>query len=362
MSLGGCNCCEQPQCSAPELEYRSATCETCGFVIPTHPDVTEEDRAEVYGNLEMVYTRTTSLFSESGEGDSYTSSTITVEESGSRKYTMSVVDGECVESFVEGSWSSVTTSVSTYAHPEFGYNYTDVATDTTSADETGVWTGTFVTTSESDPASNGSVASSSAAPTVFPNADFDFAGGIFTLAYTESDFYTSLSIAHQVKYTTPVEPCTPPDYPGWPSEVESSEWTEGQGAESAALKSDGPPPMKTQIEYRLRHLPSGTCYVKVWIATVTALDGEAPSAPVITTYEWAGTGNPCLPVPLAAADDDAQKISADAVEILPPATAGSISVSVLKFSCVQGYEPDTSDEENPQPNGYPDPTWEPAAP
>jgi hypothetical protein len=331
-------------------------------VLPSHPDVTAEDREQVYADLEMVYSRSSTYFSESGEGDFYSSVTITVEESGSLKYTMAVVDGECVESFVEGSWSSVETSISTNADPEFGYNYTDLATDTTTADETGVWTGTFVISSESNPASNRSVASSSAAPAVFPNADFDFAGGIFSQESTESFAFTTFLISRQAKYTTPVEPCTPPDYPGWPSEVESSEWTEGQGAESTAVKNAGPPESKTQIEYRLRHLPSGTCYLKVWLATVTTLGEEAPSAPVITTYEWAGTGKPCLPVPLASAGASVQKISADAVEVLPPATAGSISVSVLKFSCVEGYEPDISDEENMQPNGYPDPAWEPAAP
>lgn len=36
--------------------------------------------------------------------------------------------------------------------------------------------------------------------------------------------------------------------------------------------------------------------------------------------------------------------------------------AISRWSCVPGYEPDISDPENPQANGFPDPEWEPAAP
>jgi len=39
-----------------------------------------------------------------------------------------------------------------------------------------------------------------------------------------------------------------------------------------------------------------------------------------------------------------------------------VSPVLEKFSYLPDYEPDISDPENPQPNGFPDPTWEPAAP
>lgn len=35
---------------------------------------------------------------------------------------------------------------------------------------------------------------------------------------------------------------------------------------------------------------------------------------------------------------------------------------IKKYACIPGYEPDISDEDNPQPNGFPDPSWEAAPP
>ncbi len=127
-----------------------------------------------------------------------------------------------------------------------------------------------------------------------------------------------------------------------------------------------------KLKYRIRHLPTGTCYLKIWIRRETRIYADASASPPIVgsttisdteTYEWIATGNPCFPDPAKGRRDlRFQSIFSDPVEVLPPASNGIIFVSILKWSCVAGYNPDRSDPDNNQPNGYPDLTWLPAAP
>jgi len=155
-----------------------------------------------------------------------------------------------------------------------------------------------------------------------------------------------------------------PEYPAFLSDS-SAALLAGQSRSSSSYRSwtnGGLTKTERKSKYRMRHLPTGTCYLKVWISTIfTPLNGT-PEAPVITSYTWTGSGNPCLTVPNDPVNADSQKINGSTTEVLPPATNGTKEVTILKWSCVEGYEPDVSDPDNKQDNGFPDPTWEAAPP
>ena len=117
------------------------------------------------------------------------------------------------------------------------------------------------------------------------------------------------------------------------------------------LSNPAEPPLRWRVQ---PHAPSGTCYLKVWLQK-RLVDDVSPLGP----YEWIGTGNPCLAEPLLAYNATGNLITP---EWAYDAATEYHSVEIVKWSCLPGYEPDITDPENPQPNGFPDPTWEPAAP
>lgn len=123
----------------------------------------------------------------------------------------------------------------------------------------------------------------------------------------------------------------------------------------------------TRLRWRLSHAPTGTGYLKVWLnarfqgAPVGGVTPDPVNTP-ITPYIWTGTGNPCLADLTKPYDAAENKITSTPVTQDEPPTEGTITIQVVKTSCVPGYEPDISDEFNEQPWGYPDPTWEAVAP
>ena len=110
--------------------------------------------------------------------------------------------------------------------------------------------------------------------------------------------------------------------------------------------------------------------MKVWLNLTFAPfteDGMGVGETVRTPtdpYVWIGIGNPCLPDPTKAIDDEANYIRSGVIwePSTPPPTDGIHSIEILKFSVLPGYVPDSSDPDHHQPSGVPDPTWEPAAP
>lgn len=123
-------------------------------------------------------------------------------------------------------------------------------------------------------------------------------------------------------------------------------------------------------EWRISHQPSMTCYLKVWIRrwenTFAAPGWDPPVEESETytdsTYVWEGTGNPCLTDPSKSVLADENRIFSEITEEPVPGRRTFVSIELLKFSYLEGYEPDISDPLNPQPNGFPDPAWEPAPP
>ena len=168
-----------------------------------------------------------------------------------------------------------------------------------------------------------------------------------------------------------------PDWPEWESDTPDDpppELEEGQGHESTAIRDwspGGATKTETKVKWRIRHSPTGTCYLKVWLRKTTTVTGDPDADPPVEdtvttddseTYQWEGTGNPCIENPDDGASDPSNDIVGEENDLDPPDENGSITIEILKFSCLRDYEPDVTDEENPQPNGYPDPAWEAEAP
>jgi hypothetical protein len=112
------------------------------------------------------------------------------------------------------------------------------------------------------------------------------------------------------------------------------------------------------FKWRLAHEPTGSCYLKVWLQKRFSPEGgSSDTITPLTAYEWTGTGNPCFAEALLPPDDLANLIASSPTEESVPATDGTTTIEIVKYSCVEGYEPDITDPENPQPDGFPAPAW-----
>ncbi len=120
--------------------------------------------------------------------------------------------------------------------------------------------------------------------------------------------------------------------------------------------------------WRLKHSPTPTCYLKVWLQEyswpnhIAFLFDPPTTITDLSPYIWEGTGNPCLPDTTKRFDAVENLIydHEEGTELYGPAQDKYMTVGILKYSYLEGYEPDISDPDNPQPNGFPDPTWAPA--
>ena len=201
--------------------------------------------------------------------------------------------------------------------------------------------------------------------------------------------------------------CTPPAFPAFPAFVdctpegeeppEPPELTTGQGYDDEVFKFVSPvnPASKTEqkIRFRVKHTPTGTCYLKVWFRKKiqqwkyedcdTGFAGDpprtaswegvvdceanpctsrwstngAPTFEAAGTYEWRGTGYPCFSDDSKPPDYCVNAIySSEPVEV---AATGNQTIFIeFKFSQLEGYEPNWGDENGYQgckPNGFPIP-------
>lgn len=117
-----------------------------------------------------------------------------------------------------------------------------------------------------------------------------------------------------------------------------------------------------KFKWRLAHPPTGTCYLKVWLQKRFHPETGTDTVTPLAAYEWTGSGSPCFTDATKGVDHADNRITGEPSEEDIPATDGTTTIEIVKFSCIPGYEPDISDPENPQPNGFPDPAWEAAAP
>lgn len=135
-----------------------------------------------------------------------------------------------------------------------------------------------------------------------------------------------------------------PDFPGT--------W-DGSCASIRNLSEDENSYSIRRIKWRVAHPPTGTCYLKVWLQKrFTPEDEEAEEVITpLTAYEWNGTGNPCLTDPAEIFTDEANRIEGSATTEDEPATNGETTIEIVKWSCVEGYEP----PDDGSANGYPVP-------
>lgn len=367
--MNACDCCEQPPCPAPSLEFVSSSLSgtLCGFPLPEHPDNTEAENCLRFTT--RVSSKVTSYNREAVTFVDFVE--VPLQEDGLRTdtYTETSTDTgeECVVTFESSAiWHeySLTTLTDGRKYPETTIDY---SSSSSSAAPACVGTQTNVTTYESDPAEPEDTSTTTGewghcAEVLTPGVTWSKVGYVYTLS---TDFPLSegetgshnetQTVTLSGEATLPAEDF--PDYPAWEGESEDA-LVDGQGRTSVAEREGCGSVNLTKIKYRFKHLPTGTCYLKAWVSKVFTPAGEDPETPEITTYVWTGAGNPCLTVEFDPVDANTQLIHGTATEILPPAAEGTIAITLVKYSCVEGYEPDLDDPT--KPNGFPDPS--PAAP
>lgn len=402
MSNDACNCCEVPPCAIPTLECISvtATCSNspCGEVDPNAPP--PDPTADPPVNAKYCKTITTD---HGGTGNS--TRLYSLDEDDNCTATCS---GSWGSNIVRRGWDSNvagycdTTQTPTVPHPTVigscsSYTYNEKLTYNADCTLNIVpFNGSGITTKwdvwrAPAPCEDGSKLYTSTyvctngewTHTYYWGADtptVDQGGVLGELC----DLCEDASVLPTPPDTTTYEDCTEvppcdlefPDFPSWPTQPPDPPvvFEDGQDDSCTAIRNwDAGWAMKTEtkVKWRIKHSPTGTCYLKVWLRKTTSVGGDPdaipPIEPTVTTddsetYEWTGTGNPCIANPNDGAASPSNDIVGDENTLDPPSENGSITVEILKFSCVPGYEPDVSDEENPQPNGYPDPAWEAAAP
>lgn len=147
--------------------------------------------------------------------------------------------------------------------------------------------------------------------------------------------------------------CTPEG-----EEPETPNLEDGQGYNNGAYDFEDEETGSTSsqiFKYRVEHAPSATCYLKVWIKRTTETE-NGTTEDTDQPYEWKGSGYPCYA--------DESKIYTACENIIYGQPSGtisaskgsSISVSILKYSFLEDYEPNDPDENGDQgckPNGFP---------
>jgi hypothetical protein len=131
-------------------------------------------------------------------------------------------------------------------------------------------------------------------------------------------------------------------------------------------------------EYRLSFTSPPTNYLKVWIGTRTTESGQQPSAGYCYTGHLETISESFSETSIILAEPSTYKKKSEVQysntypfgqSLIGAVYNGSYSayqksttVFITRYSFVEGYEPDISDPENKQPNGFPDPNWEPSPP
>lgn len=374
-----CNCCGEPPCNAPTLQFISieAECTVCGFALPIISEFVEgeseaippaEDRCLRFATRTDTYSDDTSY--DGPYPDPLTSTdTFTYENHRSQTDVSQKLlseEGMCESRYLSGAYSF---SESRKFGPTGGALTQDTLyAESAMAGNDGVFSGSWSYTDNINSGNNDSGATSGQIPLTIqtPDSSWDYSSpGIYSLSYVTDPGLPANEVTWSlvITFSDPVTTCEPklPEWPAWEGESED-ELEAGQGYEdSAANEKSGECDLTLRlrsIKWRLTHPPSGTCYLKAWLRkTFTPAVGD-PVETDLPPYEWVGTGSPCFTnaaVPAGHADNI---IHGTETEEAYPEEEGVTTIEVTKFSCVSGYEPDISDPENPQPNGFPDPLWE----
>lgn len=95
-----------------------------------------------------------------------------------------------------------------------------------------------------------------------------------------------------------------------------------------------------RTKWRLKHSPTGTCYLKVWLRTrfVPEAGGDEVITP-LEPYTWELTGNPCFPDTDFGPGAAENFILSEVVEELEPFDDGTTYIEIVKYSCLASYTP-----------------------
>lgn len=124
---------------------------------------------------------------------------------------------------------------------------------------------------------------------------------------------------------------------------------DGEGYAFRNLSPDETSFSVAKSKFRVKHPPTPTCHLTVWLEKVFTPEGGSPVKTPFETYTWSGTGNPCFNDPDLTPFSEENLIYSPVYEIDEPETDGTIFISVKKFS----YLPDYIPPDDGSANGYP---------
>lgn len=293
------NCCGDPPCPDPAIECDSISATKskaapCGYLNP--------DDGLYYATKTEHYTRhwTQSLPDPGGQE-------IVCHFDYSKVSQKSDSSGPCVETI---AWSG-----SCYYTVDPTDEYGDTTHVSATVNPDGSWTGTREFTR-----AGGEMESS-------PHNSPCCTGGTETLTTTYTDQVTAESTASLISRTV----AALPNYP--------DAWT-GSCSSYRNLSPDESSYSLRRIKWRVKHSPTGTCYLKVWLQTrFVPEEGGDPILTPLEPYTWSLAGNPCLPDPTKGPGHDENLIRSEVSEEQEPGTDGTISIEIIKFSCDPTYTP-----------------------
>lgn len=358
--MSACNCCERPPCGDPliVMDIVSFGFTKCGVSFGEDTPESVDEVWPVWKKITSGYSVRQYSINEDGEcvfEDSCIEHVRTqIHECtadlgymhGDYSTTIVTTTGaDCVDSVTYSGSSSFT--VTGVGQPPCA------CTSTQNAD--GTWTGTA--TGPNPPCVTGGVTSPC----------WEFCDSVGTI--TESDTTTPDGVfpeAHEEEFTTAdLISYVEAHVPAYDGIFDSYAIVGGLGA-SASFRNLGLWQQSyhiTRVKWGVQHQATGSCYLKVWFEIRFVAEGVVDGSYTVLaspTYERLPTDTPCLPDPSTTFLDSVNTITSDLTELLEPEEDGQVYIAMLKFSCLAEYEPDISDPENPQPNGFPDPTWTPA--
>lgn len=122
-----------------------------------------------------------------------------------------------------------------------------------------------------------------------------------------------------------------------------------------------------RTKWKVRHYPTASCYLKVWVRKRFRPQGTTGSADVLTdlaAYLWSGMPKDeglCLKDSTKPPNHVDNRIDSFATEELEPPTNGTTTIEMKKWSCLEGYEPDDplANGNRPSPDLHPN-GWPPA--
>ena len=314
--MPACNCCSEPPC-AVSIECDSVSASgsktACGAINP------DDGLRYLTVVTTVTSSRDESIADYGGVGGTYSDVSTT-----SSTDTTTYTENPCASSVVYAGTSTRTQTVFIPDYDPADYNWSSQCDGTRNA-TTGAWTGTYTVTE------NGVVIDSGVSSAPCDDHGID-SNTVFSNPYVEET--TAALIARAVAAL----PAYPDTWGGSCSAVKN-------------LASDESSYTLRRFKWRLKHAPTGTCYLKAWLQSRFVPETGAEVITPLTPYEWSGSGNPCFTDDTKPPDHEDNEILGADSEQMEPSTDGETFIEIVKFSCVEGYDP----PDDGTANGFPVP-------